>query len=69
MRGNWSDALEAAFQSLLAAAKDTGHVTYDQLENALPWKVFTSVEIEAVMTALTLAEIGVVDGDRGVGAA
>jgi len=55
----------AAVKKLLAAAKERGSVTYDELNAALPPDQVSSEQIEDVMAALSEMGVNVVEADEG----
>ncbi|RDC59868.1 RNA polymerase sigma factor RpoD [Alteripontixanthobacter maritimus] len=58
------DLNEASLKKLITAAKKKGHVTYDQLNEALPQDKMSSEQIEDVMSALSEMGVNIVDSDE-----
>ncbi|MGB0748486.1 MAG: RNA polymerase sigma factor RpoD [Magnetospiraceae bacterium] len=58
------DSLDAQLKKLVAKGKERGHVTYDELNKALPPDQVSSEKIEDTMTYLSEMGINVVDNDE-----
>jgi RNA polymerase primary sigma factor len=58
------DLNEASIKKLLARAKKTGYVTYDQLNEALPQDQMSSEQIEDVMSAINEMGVNIVENEE-----
>jgi len=63
----WPDALEHAFQRLVAISKAVGSVTFSEINKATRSQDFTSEQIEALLAALNEANVRAVDAESDVG--
>ena len=63
------DLNEASIKKLITKAKKKGHVTYDELNEALPQDQMSSEQIEDVMSALNDMGVNVVESDEEAEAA
>ena len=63
------DLNEASIKKLITKAKKKGHVTYDELNEALPSDQVSSEQIEDVMSALNEMGVNVVESDEEAEAA
>ena len=59
------DSLGAAVKKMVARGKERGHVTYDELNAALPPDQVSSEQIEDTMAMLSEMGINVVEGEDG----
>ncbi|MDA1325940.1 MAG: RNA polymerase sigma factor RpoD, partial [Proteobacteria bacterium] len=59
------DSAEASVEKLLVRGKESGYVTYDELNAALPPEKVSSEQIEVTMAALSEMGINVVENDDG----
>jgi RNA polymerase primary sigma factor len=57
------DKSKEAIKKLLSKGKERGHVTYDELNEALPQDQYSSEQIEDIMAALSEMGVNVVDDD------
>ena len=60
--------LTAKVKGLLRLAKEQGHLTYDDLNDALPDDVATSTDLDQVLTKLRSLDIDIIEAaevDRG----
>ena len=58
--------LQATLKKLIAKGKESGTLTYDELNKALPADNFSSEQIEDAMAALSDMGIQMVEGDEDV---
>ncbi len=58
------DTLNAAIKKMIAAGKERGYVTYDELNAALPPEQVSSEQIEDTMSMLSEAGVNVVEGEE-----
>jgi hypothetical protein len=58
------DTLNAAIKKMIAAGKERGYVTYDELNAALPPDQVSSEQIEDTMSMLSEAGVNVVEGEE-----
>ena len=61
-----SGGLQATLKKLIAKGKESGTLTYDELNKALPADNFSSEQIEDAMAALSDMGIQMVEGDEDV---
>lgn len=57
------DVQKSVIRKLLALGKDSGQITYDELNKILPANEFSTDAIEGAISALNKADINVVEGD------
>ncbi|MCX6924452.1 MAG: RNA polymerase subunit sigma, partial [Verrucomicrobia bacterium] len=60
--GQASFRLSAKVKDLLRLAKEQGHLTYDDLNDALPEEFITPADLDQVLTKLRSLDIDIIDG-------